>query len=307
MTTPRIIALLIAAVTGSAACSSTTINPNNAQGSGGAKAGSGGNTGVITGTGGSGGPPTGAGGFIVGPTGAGGSNAPVQKLCATKMTVANPVLINFETYDGMVTADKFGTAFGGAAANTGSDYMGPYAFGDGSVTPTLSILAGHPPSNWAVAESAMQARTWGMGGGFWMSNCVNASAYKGISFFVRGSGPLNVFAFSVSMDSTTAPDPANAAGGGTCTGTASTCTPATKQNIPLTADWAPVTILWADFTPGTNGATPVVPNGDNIVGLGWNVPLMFTLDPSANGDAAGPYVAVVGDLLINIDDVAFIQ
>jgi hypothetical protein len=220
--------------------------------------------------------------------------------------VANPALINFETYDGMVTADKYGTAFGGAAVNMGSAYMGPYAFGDGSVTPTLSILAGHPPSNWAVAESAMQARTWGMGGGFWMSNCVNASAYKGISFFVRGSGPLNVFAFSVSMDSTTPPDPANAAGGGICTGTSSTCTPATKENIPLTADWTQVQILWADFKPGTNGATAVIPNGDNIVGLGWNVPLMFQLAPSAGGDAAGPYVALVGDLLINIDDVAFI-
>jgi hypothetical protein len=206
----------------------------------------------------------------------------------------------------MVTADKFGTAFGGAAANMGSAYMGPYAFGDGSVTPMLNILAGHPPSNWAVAESAMQAKTWGMGGGFWMSNCVNASAYKGITFFVRGSGPLNVFSFNVSMDSTTLPDPTNAAGGGTCTGTASTCTPATKLNIPLTTDWTPVTLLWSDFTPGMNGSTPVIPNGDNIVGLGWSVPLMFQLDPSAGGDAAGPYVAVAGDLLINIDDVAFI-
>src|SRR5581483_2998205 len=193
-------------------------------------------------------PPMGAGGFVVGPTGAGGSTAPVQKLCATKTTVMNPVLINFETYDGMVTADKFGTAFGGAAANMGSAYTGPYAFGDGSVTPTLSILAGHPPSNWAVAESAMQARTWGMGGGFWMSSCANASAYKGISFWVRGSGPLNVFSFTVSMDSTTPPDPANAAGGGICTGTSTTCVPATKQNIPLTTDWTQVQILWSDFT-----------------------------------------------------------
>jgi hypothetical protein len=305
MTTPRIIALLIAAITGGAACSTSNVDPNN-PGSGGAK-GSGGRTGVVTGTGGGMvvGPPTGAGGFV-GPNGAGGSNAPVQKLCATKMTVANPVLINFETYDGMVTADKFGTAFGGTAANMGNAYMGPYAFGDGSVTPTLSILAGHPPSNWAVAESATGAKTWGMGGGFWMSNCVNASAYKGITFFVRGSGPLNVFSFNLSMESTTPPDPANAAGGGTCTGTSSTCTPATKLDIPLTTDWTQVSLLWSDFTPGMNGATAVVPNGDNIVGLGWSVPLMFQLDPSANGDAAGPYVAVMGDLLINIDDVAFI-
>jgi hypothetical protein len=243
---------------------------------------------------------------MTGPTGAGGSAGPVQKLCATKMTPMNPVLIDFETYNGMVAAAMFGTAFGGAAANMGNSYIGPYAFGDGSVTPTLSILAGHPPSNWAVAESAMQATTWGMGGGFWMSSCTNASAYKGISFWVRGSAPLNVFSFSLSMDSTSLPDPTNSAGGGTCVGTMSTCTPATKQNIPLTADWTQVQLTWADFAPGTNGSTPVAPNGDNIVGLGWNVPLMFTLSPAAGGDAAGPYVAVTGDLLINIDDVQFI-
>ena len=121
MTTPRMIALLLAAVTGSEACSSTTSNPNTDQGSGGAMGGS---TGSVTGLGGSGVPPTGAGGFIVGPTGAGGSNAPVQKLCATKTTVMNPALINFETYDGMVTAYKYGTAFGGAAANTGPGLHG---------------------------------------------------------------------------------------------------------------------------------------------------------------------------------------
>jgi hypothetical protein len=300
-------ALLMASLAGGAACSSS-MNPSKSGGSGGAKTGAGGRTGS-TGVGGSTvGPPPGIGGFTGGPTGAGGSTGPVvvQKLCATKTTVMNPVLINFETYDGMVTADKFGTAFGGAAANTGTAYMGPYAYGDGSVTPTLSVLAGHPPSNWAVAETAVQARTWGMGGGFWMSSCTNASAYKGVSFWVRGSGPLNVFSFSLSMDSTTPPDPANPAGGGICTGAAATCTPPTKADIPLTQDWTQVQILWSDFAPGMNGATAVIPNGDNIVGLGWSVPLMFQLDPSAAGDAAGPYVAVVGDLLINIDDVAFI-
>ena len=300
------LALLIASVAGGAACSSTMNTPSHNGGSGGAKSGGGGHTGS-PGLGGSPvGPPPGIGGFTGGSTGAGGGPVVVQKLCATKITVMNPTLINFESYDGMVTADKFGTAFGGTAANMGTAYTGPYAYGDGSVTPTLSILAGHPPSStWAVGETAMQARTWGMGGGFWMSNCANASAYKGISFWVRGSAPLNVFSFSLSMDSTTPPDPANAAGGGTCT--SATCTPPTKADIPLTADWTQVQIPWSDFAPGMNGATAVIPNGDNIVGLGWSVPLMFMLDPSAGGDAAGPYVAVMGDLLINIDDVAFIQ
>lgn len=297
--------LLLATVAAGAACSSTS-GPNGNPGSGGkTTAGQGGRTG--SGFGGStGGTTTGMGGIpILGGAGGSTTTTVVQKLCATKTTLMNPVLINFESYDGTVTADRFGTAFGGATPNTGGAYTGPYAYGDGSVTPTLALLAGHPPSQWAVSETAMQARTWGMGGGIWMS-CLNASAYKGISFWVRGSGPLSVFSFTVSTESTTPPDPANAAGGGTCTGAANTCVPATKANIPLTMDWTQVQILWADFTPGMSGATAVIPNGDNITGLGWSVPLQFMLDPSAGGDASGPYVAVAGDLLINIDDVSFI-
>src|SRR6185503_8447868 len=98
-------------------------------------------------------------------------------------------------------------------------------------------------------------------------------------------GPLMLFSFSLSMENTSLPDPANAAGGGTCPGTAATCVPATRADIPLNADWTQVQILWSEFTPGMSGGTAAVPNGDNITGLGWSVPLSFVLDPSAGGDA----------------------
>ena len=55
-----------------------------------------------------------------------------------------------------------------------------------------------------------------------------------------------------------------------------------------------------------SGTTAVVPNGNNITGIGWSVPLQFQLDPTVPADAAGPYIAVPGDLVINIDDIAFI-
>jgi hypothetical protein len=108
------------------------------------------------------------------------------------------------------------------------------------------------------------------------------------------------------MDSTVMPDAINPAGGGTCPGTMDTCKAPTKADIPLTADWTQVQILWADFAPGMSGTTAVVPNGNNITGFVWSVPLKFQLDPSAMGDAAGPYTAVPGNLVINIDDIAFI-
>jgi hypothetical protein len=302
-----VLMLLLATVGAGAACSSPTAVPAKT-GTGGARAsGIGGHTGG--GIGGTTGPTTGTGGTTGGSTGGatGTGGAPVQKLCATKIAPLNPVLINFETYTGTVTADNFGTPFGGATPNTGTEYTGPFAYpeNDTATPPTLAILAGHPPSQWAVSETSTQAQVWGMGGGLWMG-CANLSAYKGVSFWVRGSGPLNVFSFSVSMENTSLPTATNPAGGGTCPGTKDTCTPPTKTNIPLTADWTQVQILWADFAPGLSGTTPVTANGDNVVGFGWSVPLQFVLSPSAGGDAAGPYIPVPGDLVINIDVVAFI-
>jgi hypothetical protein len=279
--------ILVVAVAAGVACSS---------GGSGAPTGVAGTTGSATGVAGT----TGSGTGVAGTTGAGGM---VQKLCATKTTLMNPVLINFENYDGTVTASMYSTAFGGATPGTGNAYAGPYAYGDGSSTPTLSILAGHPPSNWGVSQMVTNASTWGMGGGIWMG-CADASAYKGISFWVRGSTSSGVFSFSITMENTAMPDIANPAGGGTCPGTTDTCKNPVKNDIPLTADWTQVSILWADFTPGVSGTASVVPTGNNIAGLGWSVPLRFQLDPSDVD--ANRYIAMPGDVTIQLDEFAFI-
>jgi hypothetical protein len=330
-----ILALMIAA----AGCTKPSTDNGTATGgasgtsTGGQPGASGGNTGsggarttgaggsATTGTGGSvtngtGGSTTGAtggttgtGGTIVGGAGGAGGAAIVQKLCATKTVVMNPVFLNFENYTGMgtMTAATYSTAFGGTTPNTGTAYAGIYSFGDGSATPVLSMVGGNPPSNWAAGLTVTQASAWGMAAAVWMGGCANATAYKGISFYVRGSSGTGMFSFNVSMESTQLPDATNPAGGGTCPGTSDTCKDPSKANIPLTADWTEVQILWADFTPGLSGTTSVVPNGDNISGLVWNVPLQYHLDPTVPADAAGPYIPIPGDLLINIDDVSFIQ
>jgi hypothetical protein len=261
-----------------------------------------GTTGTTTGTTGT---TTGTTGTTTGTTGAGGvpDASTTVKLCATKTVVMNPVFMNFENYNGTTAAASYSTAFGGTTPNTGTAYAGLFEYSDTSATPTLSILAGHPPSNWAGSESVTQASSWGMGGGVWMG-CADASAYTGISFWVRGSSGTNVFSFTLSMESTVMPDATNPAGGGTCPGTTATCTAPSKANIPLTADWTQVTILWADFTPGMSGTTSVVPDGSNITGLGWTVPLAYQLSPTMPADA-GVYVAVPGDLLLDIDDIDF--
>ena len=295
--------------TGTGGSSTTGTGGSSTTGTGGSSTtGTGGSS--TTGTGGSSttgatGGVTGTGGSTIGGTG-GAGGAIVQKECATKTKLTNPAFMNFENYDGTVTVDKYATAFGGATINTGTAYAGIYSFGDGSTTPTLSIMAGRPPSNWAASQSVSQASAWGMGGGVWMG-CADASSYKGISFWVRGSSGTGTFSFDLNMESTTPPDATNSAGGGTCPGTTDTCKGPAKDGIPLTSDWTQVQILWSDFAPGISGTTSVIPDGNNITGLLWNVPLAFHLDPTVPADAAGPYIAIPGNLLINVDDISFIQ
>ena len=218
----------------------TTGSSTGNAGTTGSSTGVAGTTGSSTGVAGTTGSSTGVAGTTgaAGVTGAGGTAVVVQKVCATKVTLMNPVLVDFETYTGTVTADMFGAPFGGATPGTtqaapGDAYVGPYAYPEnpGTTMPTLALLAGHPPSQWAVS-AMLAANAWGMGGGMWLSKCANASAYKGISFWVRGSGPLSVFEFSLTMESTTLPSGANNAGGGTCTGTDATCKPAVKHEHP---------------------------------------------------------------------------
>jgi hypothetical protein len=274
-------------------------------GGGGSSTTGGGGSSSTTGGGGA----TGSGGVVT--TGTGGSGP----ACATKTTPMSPVLIDFETYDGMKAASDFNTAFGGTAANMGSAYTGPYGYGD--PMPTLSIMAGHPPSQWAVAEMGTATTTtstsWGVGGGFWMG-CTNATAFKGVSFWVRGTAPAACtvpsptdptmtttapcFSFTLVQDAT-----ADAASGGMCT---SSCAPAKKADIPLSMDWTQVKLMWSDFAPGTSGNASITPNGDNITGFGWSVPLAFGLAPGATDPTVGPYIAQPGTITINIDDVQFI-
>jgi hypothetical protein len=310
--TGSVLALFLATVaTAGVGCTPASSTGNPGAGSGGTTGGSG--SGGTTGGSGSGGT-TGGGSGSGGTTGGSGSGGTtgtggttvVQKECVTKVTPMNPTLIDFETYDGTVTADMFGVAFGGATPGTTTQdaYVGPYSYSDGTATPTLSILAGHS-SNWAVSQSVTQASAWGMGGGLWM-NCTDATKYKGISFWVRGTAPNGVFGFSVNMDSTDLPDATDPAGGGTCPGTDETCAPPEKNEIPITMDWTEVQLLWSDFEPGMSGSTAVTADGNNITGFGWSVPLKFVLSPDAV-DSTGPYVAEPGDLVINIDDVKFIE
>ncbi|HTA90582.1 MAG TPA: hypothetical protein VK745_13425, partial [Polyangiaceae bacterium] len=152
-------------------------------------------------TGGAGTP--GSGGASVGSMigGAGASGAAATKLCATKVTAASTQIANFENYDGMSTIDKYGFAFGGPTNGTAGVYAGAYGYAGGTDVVSLAILAGHT-GNYGLSESTTPATSWGQGLGFWMG-CVDASAYSGITFWVRGSVPTGVFSFGLNTENTT--------------------------------------------------------------------------------------------------------
>jgi hypothetical protein len=236
------------------------------------------------------------GGSTVG-NAAGGAGASTTKLCATKVTASSTQIANFENFDGMETVDKYAFAFGGPTNGTAGVYAGAYGYAGGTDVVTLAILAGHT-GNYGLTESTMPATSWGQGLGFWMG-CVDASAYKGITFWARGSVPTGVFSFGLNTENTTLPDATNAAAGGTCPGTADTCKTPTKSALPITMDWTQVSVLWADLTGGLSGATPVTVTGDTITGFTLLMSLNYT-----NVDDAG-YTPTPGNISFAIDDIAF--
>jgi hypothetical protein len=226
-------------------------------------------------------------------------------LCASKSTVANAVFVDFESYDGKTEAEKW--AF---SPSTGA-FAGFFGIPDGSVTPVLSMLAGHTGS-YGLNVAATQATAWGAALGTWMStpSCLNASSFAGITFWVRGATPTGTFSFGLSLEETTLPDSVDPAGGGTCAGSKDTCKDPSANDLPLTADWTQVTLPWASFTGGLSNGTAVTVTGDRITGFSFNLPLKWVPDPSFVDDPANPddmpsYVPEQGDIDFTFDDFGF--
>jgi hypothetical protein len=261
--------------------------------------GSSGGTGPVTGVGGA----TGLGG--TGATSADGATV-VQKLCAQKVVAMNPVITDFETYNGMVDIAQYGFAFGGALPGTGTAYGGPYGFSGvantGTINYALSFVAGHT-GNWAVSYAVTNETVWGGGMGFWL-NCVNASAYRGISFWVRGQTISGFLAVALPLEDTSLPDAVNPAGGGTCIGTDVTCVTPSAINLPVTLDWQQYMLPWTMFTGGLRAGAPLIASGDNIVGLVFSSSLNYVANPLDGG--LPPYVPVPGDLTFQIDEISFL-
>ena len=150
--------------------------------------------------------------------------------------------------------------------------------GDGSDTNggtsviTTEMVTGVDDAGYALQISNTNAMNWGgllmfyfpFGGE--AQDCLDASAYGGVEFSIRGESPSGRFGVNLGMLDTTP-----TADGGLCdTATADECKNANIElNLPSDpTTWERVRVPWSSFTPGVGSALACVPlTGQNIVRL----------------------------------------
>lgn len=233
------------------------------------------------------------------------------------MNAVSPVLINFENYNPMSNTG-FTTWFGSGSS---VGYIGPYAYSgggrDGGTNSTLTPVTGQTGGaidggqDWAIDLHLTQESGYGGALAFWMNPCVSASAYKGISFWVRGQTPTGTcpadagggscFSFSLGTAATSV---VTDGGAGTCTGTSSTCVAPQANNLPLSMVWTQIQIPWSHFTGGMTNGTAYTPTGDGIGGMTFSVGLTWA-QVDASADGAAIYGPVPADIDLQIDDIQF--
>ena len=221
------------------------------------------------------------------------------KDCYVKTVVTDPLVADFEGYDGTTSPADWGWAFNAPSGSDKAVYAGLYEYDDGTGSPALSIAGpGNNSSKYAAKVAAGgQASKWGGALGVWMS-CVDASAYQGVSFWVKGTAPTGNATMTLATEATSPPDATDSAAGGTCT--SGTCAGPSIQ-FPVTTSWSQVLVNWDAFTAGTANGSTVTTTGGDITGLSWSVGLKFT---SSGGDAA--YVGVPASYDLEVDDIEFI-
>jgi hypothetical protein len=219
------------------------------------------------------------------------------KDCFIKTVVTDPVVANFESYDGVTALDKWGWAFNAPAGSANAVYAGLYESNDGTGTPKMSVLGpGYNSSKYAANVSNPKASKYGGQMGMWMG-CVDASAYQGVSFWAKGTVPNDKGTMTIATEATTAPD-TTGFGGGTCT--SGTCAPPSIE-FPVTSTWSQVLVKWDSLKAGTGNGASVPTTAKDITGMSWNLNVNWA---SAGGDAG--YVPVESSYDLTIDDVQFI-
>jgi len=162
------------------------------------------------------------------------------------------------------------------------------------------MVAGEGGAGYAVQIADSNAVNWGGILLFYFPSgttptCLNAPAYTGVEFSIKGSAPSGKIAVNLGMLDTIA-----VADHGLCdNATAADCKNANIE-WPLPSDpaaWAHVQVPWSAFTPGIGSGRACVPvTGQNIVQLAIQ-PLMSYPPPN--------YMLAPGPYMIAVDNVRF--
>ena len=269
-------------VLGANACTTDKDDPGAAAGNAG-----------TTGTGGAGG--TGTGGM----TGGAGRGA-TGTICASSYLVpaASPVVVDFDAYDGVSDIKTWSSPLGGDTA--AGVYAGPFTYGDrANGFPEMSGMVAGQGSTYALRIADTLAANYGGGLGTWLSACLNATGFSGVTFWVRGASPKGTATLTVQMGDTLPSTPAKVGDPiGTCAGTGTQCVHPTFV-FPLTTTWTKIMVPWASFTAGNAVGTAVRPDGRNISQL------QVAIDLNWMPDAQGVYMPVPAPYELAVDTLAF--
>jgi hypothetical protein len=270
--------------------------------------GVGGTTGGAAGTGAAVGGAAGTAAAMGGTAGGAGAAMDPVKDCFNKVTVATPLLTDFETYDGVMPA--FDT--GSWTFQIGTAYAGLYPLSENSPptsttrSPTYSLaiaMGGASASMWAVHAANTATADWGGGVGMWMG-CINASSYAGLTFWVKGTAPTGMLIVSLATEDTTPPDSTDPRKGGTCEPAAAgmACSgPSTA--VALAAEWTQITLPWGMFSAGVGASGVAVPaTGDKITGISFGAQMTYVPNPADDG---GTFVPEAGAFDVWIDSIGF--
>jgi hypothetical protein len=220
-------------------------------------------------------------------TGNGGGKACV------KVTTSSPGIANFEDYDGAADLSTWSFQLGGKAAS--GIFGGSFGYGDRAtkMPETFSMVEGHG-STYALSIADTESKEYGGGMGLWLSDCLDASAFSGVSFWVKGNAPTGQSKVSLLTPETTST--MVDAKKGTCAGDEKEClSPNTK--VPVTDTWTEVKVAWADLAPGSNLGEPVIADGKRLSQLQFEVELVWTPDDmDVYHPTPAPYELVIDDV-----------
>jgi hypothetical protein len=238
------------------------------------------------------------GGSSTGGTG-GGATA-----CAAPRVIpsSSPSIATFDEYDGSADLNTWSFPLGGDT--TSGVLAGTFIYGDNAPEPnnkpeTYEMVEGSD-SEYALSISDTLAEEYGGGLGLWLSECLDARAFQGVSFWVRGNAPnMGTATMTLLMEETTA---ATASKPGTCMGTDTGDSPTCvhpKATFMVTEDWTQVDLPWSQFSGGKAETTPVLADGHNIWQIQYDIGLLWV------DDGTGVYVPTPAEYELVVDGITF--